>query len=105
MCRLPGSTRLLIRLLREGGACGRHETGQILVTFDRAAFEQAGRCVIVPTKNPGAARGRMPGQIAPAYVAVDANTVFTGAGAGWFGGPLVCRGAVYSPLCARRVWM
>jgi hypothetical protein len=38
------------------------------------------------TKNPGAARGRMPGQIAPAYVAVDANQLPTGAGDGLFGG-------------------
>jgi hypothetical protein len=28
----------------------------------------------------------MPGQIAPAYVAVDANRLSTRAGAGWFGG-------------------
>ena len=28
----------------------------------------------------------MPGRIAPAYVAVDANRLPTGAGAGWFGG-------------------
>ena len=37
----------------------------------------------------------MPGQIAPAYVAVDANTPFTGARAGWFGG----RGAMHESAC------
>jgi len=38
-----------------------------------------------PTKNPNAARGRMLGQIAPSYVAVDANTLSTGATVGRFG--------------------
>jgi hypothetical protein len=28
----------------------------------------------------------MPGQAAPAHVAVDANMLFAGARAGWFGG-------------------
>jgi hypothetical protein len=67
----------------------------------------------------------MPGHIAPAYVAVDANTLLTGATAGWFGdcsamhesaarpsprwrtvsAPIVRHGAVFSPLCARRARM
>ena len=63
----------------------------------------------------------MPGRIAPAYVAVDANSLITPVTAGWFGGPvllmnpcvlpcpdgapIVCHGAVFSPLCARRARM
>jgi hypothetical protein len=64
----------------------------------------------------------MPGQIAPPYVAVDANSLITSVTAGWFGGcsaihepkriparpvcaPIVCHGAVFRPLCARRARM
>ena len=63
----------------------------------------------------------MPGHIAPAYVAVDANSLITAVTAGWFGGPvrcgnprvfprpyaapIACHGATFSALCARRARM
>jgi hypothetical protein len=56
----------------------------------------------------------MPGHIAPAYVATDANPLITTVTAGWFGGgtwqrltpqsvcvPLVSRRATFTALCAR----
>lgn len=42
-------------------------------------------CLAATNKKPSRARGRMPGRIAPAYVAVDTNRLPTGAGVGEFG--------------------